>query len=103
MKYTRKRRTKYLTKRALTQRIGLTKGSVDDLDEIRLILTDVTDMKYTRALLIRRAIEVYRYYLVDKFYNEQLLSELAQIADIEGKKGRPPERAALLEPLEGGI
>lgn len=99
----KKRRTKYLTKRALTQRIGLTEGSVEDLDEIRQVLTDVTETQYSRALLIRRAIEVYRYYLEGQLYDGPLRTELARIARIKGSKGRPTKSSPSYKPLEQGI
>lgn len=97
------RKTKYLTKRVLTQRIGFTEGSLNDLKDIREMLELVTDVKYSRALLIRRALEVYRDYLAVQEVSEELPQELRKIIRIRGQRGRPPKELQPVNLLKGGI
>jgi hypothetical protein len=103
MRKANKGRTKYLTKRALTQRIGFTESSLHDLEDIRLMLSLVTDVKYSRAILIRRALEVYRDHLAVIDAYEELPRELGKITRVRGTRGRPPKELLPVELIEGGI
>ena len=98
-----KRKAKYLTKRALTQRIGFTESTLDDLENIRQMLGLVTDVKYSRALLIRRALEVYADHLAVLEVPDELPREVRNINRVRGKKGRPPKPFLAYELIEGGI
>lgn len=103
MKKSTKRKTKYLTKRVLTQRIGFTESTLTDLEDIRDLLSLVTDVKYSRAILVRRAFEVYRDYLAIQDVSEELPQELRKINSVRGTKGRPPKELLPVKLIEGGI
>ena len=79
---------RYLTRRAITQRVGLTEGSIHTLNDIAHTLQSMTDIAYSRPMIIRRAIEVYASHL-QGLYNEELLhTELDELDGLKGQRGR---------------
>lgn len=84
---------RYLTRKLISQRIGLTEGSIDTLKDIKRILKALSKKDYSRALLIRRAIEVYAEYLLEQYRKGLLSSEAYYIDELTGIRGRPPELA----------
>ncbi|RRC98494.1 hypothetical protein [Amphritea balenae] len=85
-----KRRPKvYLTRKAISQRIGLTESSIETIQEISEVLSRFSSKDYSRALLIRRAIEVYDQYLLNQHRGGYLSAEPERIERLTGARGRP--------------
>ena len=98
---------RYLTRKIISQRIGLTEGSVETLKDIKKVLKAFAKKDCSRALLIRRAIEVYAEYLLEQYHKGLLPSEAYRIEELTGIRGRPPEIQAEVEgktsnAIEGG-
>ncbi|WP_432471799.1 hypothetical protein [Amphritea sp. HPY] len=84
----------YLTRKAISQRIGLTESSVETLRDIKKVLKAFTKKDHSRALLIRRAVEVYAEYLLEQYHKGLLSSETYYIEELTGIRGRPPKVSA---------
>jgi len=79
---------RYLTRRAITQRVGLTEGSIDTLNDIAFTLQTMTDITYSRPMIIRRAIEVYASHLLGLYSEGLLHTELDELDGLKGQRGR---------------
>lgn len=90
----KKRPKVYLTRKAISQRIGLTESSVDTIQEIAEVLMRFSSKDYSRAMLIRRAIEVYSQYLLEEHRKGYLSDEPERIEQLAGFRGRPPKSLA---------
>jgi len=82
---------RYLTRKAISQRIGLTEGSVRTINDIAITLQTINDIEYSRPMMIRRAIEVYAHYLHGLYNKDLLHTELVELDALKGQRGRRAE------------
>jgi hypothetical protein len=94
---------RYLTQRFISQRIGLTQGSINTLKQIAYVLKSISKYRYSRALIIRRAIEVYADHLVSLHENGLLHTEGSQVESIKGVRGRPTKAVSEAKAVEASV
>jgi len=94
---------RYLTQRVISQRIGLTQGSINTLKQIAYVLKSISKYRYSRALIIRRAIEVYADHLVSLHENGLLHTEGSQVESIKGVRGRPIKAVSEAKAVEASV
>ncbi|NRA17471.1 MAG: hypothetical protein HRU04_18435 [Oceanospirillaceae bacterium] len=96
-----------MTRRAITQRIGLTESSVRTISDITRALRSVAEIDYSRPMVIRRAVEVYAEYLLELHNKGLLHTEIADVDALQGQRGRRATQssrsATACNQYEGGI